>query len=143
MSIRINKIENYSGKFANVILTHGQEVLKAKVWDESKDLEKRVIEEQNLIVEMNYDELLSIKILDKYKDEDSIIKAENQNYLIRGKVIQFIELKSDVWVDLYLQKGAEFISILKSQIKDLEVELEQGVEIVVSNLKFFPSSIEQ
>ncbi len=40
MSIRIIKIESYSDKFANAILAQGEEVLKAKVWDESKVLKK-------------------------------------------------------------------------------------------------------
>ena len=139
MSINILEIESYSEKFANAILTHGEEVLKAKVWDESKDLKTSIEKKLSLIVEMNYDELISIKILDKYKDEDSIIKAKDKNYIIRGKIIQFVELKNDVWIDLYLQKGAEFISILKSQIKGKEVLVEQGLEIEVTNLMFFPS----
>ncbi len=51
-----------------------------------------------------------------------------------------MDLKNDVWIDLYLQTGAEFISILKSQIKDTVVQIDQGLEIEVTNLMFFPSS---
>ena len=139
MGITIHKILEKAEQYSVVELTHGSEQLVAKVWNEYDSLKDKIGEE-NLIVEMNYDQLVGIKLIEDFNDFDSSITSRGGNYVIKGRVSQTIKTESDCLIDLYLQTGPEFISILKSEIGDLELKEEQGVEVELTDLKFFPTN---
>lgn len=138
MGITIHNILKNDKEYSLVELNHSQEKLIAKVWNKDGRLKEKVGHE-NLIVEINYEQLINIKILENYDDFDSKISQKETNYLIKGRISQIIKTENDVWIDLYLQTGPEFITILKSQIGELEIQIDQGVEIEVTNLKFYPT----
>ncbi|UTW63192.1 hypothetical protein KFE98_03275 [bacterium SCSIO 12741] len=138
MGITIHKILDQKDQFAYAELTHGTERFKAHVWNEKEDLEKQIGIE-NLLVELNYDRLLSLKLIEGFQDKDSYIRRIDQHYQIRGRVIQIMKTETDTLIDIYLQTGPDFISILQSQIGNLNLDKEQGVELEITELKFFPS----
>ncbi len=139
MGITIHKILGKKRQYSLAELTHGSEKMTAEIWDEEGNL-KDYIGEKNLSVEMSYDQLISIKLIENFDDFDSSIVFLKNRFRIKGRVIQIVKTKYDILIDLYLQTGPEFISILKSEIGDLELKEEQGVEIEVKGLKFFPTN---
>ena len=141
MGIKIREIIKWDGNYAIAILNHGSEEITAKVWDKLRSL-KKIKKDQDLLVELNYDRLIEIKVITNFNDSESEIVSQKDYFSIKGRVIQLMQMENDVLIDLYLQTGPEFISILKSEIGDLELEKEQGVEIRVTDLKFYPTNYE-
>ena len=137
MAIKIQQVVGRQENFSLARLSHGPNEMTAKVWDENDQL-KQVAASEALAVELSYEKLLRAKPIESFEDVDSLIKASGDNFTIRGQVCQTIELKGDVLIDLFIQNGRDFISIQQSELGDLELKIGQGLEIVVTELRFFP-----
>lgn len=138
MGVTIHRILDKIDEYAIAELTHGSERMIAKVWAKGDALDGKVGVE-NLIVEIGYDQLLNAKMIGNFNDFDSSISFQKNRYTVKGRVIQVIKTDEDYLIDLYLQTGPDFVSIYKSEIGDLTLTEEQGVEIEISGLRFFPS----
>ncbi len=88
---------------------------------------------------MDYDELIKIQKLDKYFDSDSLIMQKDRHYVIRGKVIQTISDQNNLLIDIYLQKGPEFITVIIPKTMDLNIKEGEGIEAILTNLRFYPT----
>tara|TARA_B110000046_G_scaffold59224_1_gene66480 strand:- start:1122 stop:1487 length:366 start_codon:yes stop_codon:yes gene_type:complete len=121
-----------------VELTHGTEKIVAQVWGVNDTIKNKIGKE--LIVEMNYGQLLAIKLIKDFNDSDASISQKDNAYILKGRVHQIIKTEDDFLIDLYLQTGPEFLLISESIIGDLELKEGQGIELEVSDLKFFPKN---
>jgi len=130
----LEKFEDY----AVVELTHGTEKIVAQVWGVNDTIKNKIGKE--LIVEMNYGQLLAIKLIKDFNDSDASISQKDNAYILKGRVHQIIKTEDDFLIDLYLQTGPEFLLISESIIGDLELKEGQGIELEVSDLKFFPKN---
>lgn len=137
MGITIDKILAKEGSYAVAELRHGKTNLVAKVWDEENVL-KDQIGKDNLIVELNFDQLLAVKLLENFDDVDASIIPTNNSFILKGRICQILAIENDVLIDIYLQRGLEFISILESECEGLELKEQHGIEIEVIDLTFYP-----
>jgi len=142
MKIEIIKIVGESGDFSIVELKIGTEKLTAKVCDIHGLL--GIGNDTIQYVETEYDQLLNIKLIDNFYDSDSNICANNNNILIKGRVNQILEIgdetleiEDETLIHVYLNSDLGYITILKSEIGNLELKVGQGVEIEVNDLELY------
>lgn len=93
---------------------------------------------ESLLLELDFDELISISIETEKCDSDSIILKRDDHYEIFGKIISLIECDPESSVfDVYVQNGPEFIAFISApgtfQVNDF-------VFLKVKNLCCFPVS---
>lgn len=116
-------------------MTHGLEKITVKVKDDFNNLENQ-INKEDLIVAIDFKKVVGIKLIEYFSDSDSSMSQRDTNYKIKGRVFQMIEIENDFLIDVYIQNYADFVSFLKSEIQDIELQLEEGVELLLEDLVF-------
>lgn len=138
MSFRLIEILEREEGYVFARLLHGSEELVLKVWDEDESLKARS-ETGDILGELNYEEIFSHRAISNFSDNDSVILGFDNLFIIRGRVCQIIETNDDYVFDIYLQNGADFLAVLKSDLKGAQLNKDDGVEMVVSGLGLYPS----
>jgi hypothetical protein len=138
MGICIKQIVGFVSHDYLVKIQHGEQQLQARLANVSKEgLENFIKSGEDILVEMEYNSILSSRILENYDDErDAVIMAKENHHLIRGKVCQLLPIENDVMVDLYIRTGPEFICTLLSEYNGLNLAVDQGIEIELTGLTF-------
>lgn len=140
MGVKLNTIiESLQENKYFVEVEHDDEKIKAVVVSDYDFLINNL--NHTFTVEMDYEEVLSWKILNQFNDEDSIIKQDNQKddtYIIRGQVHSIVPLDNDSVIDVYILKGPEFIAVSSSELGDYQASLGDGIELIIKGLCFYP-----
>jgi hypothetical protein len=138
MSFRLIEILEREVGYVFARILHGSEELILKVWDKDGSLGSRP-KDKDILGELNYEEVHSCRSVSCFSDDDSTIIGFDGLFLVRGRVCQVIETDDDCVYDIYLQQGADFLAVLKSDLKGMQLRTKDGVEVVVSGLSLFPS----
>jgi hypothetical protein len=140
MGITVLKILNKTEEYAVAELMYGSEKLVAQVCDADGKLKDK-IGKKNLDIELDYDQLVSVKLIEDFNDADSLIRQQESNYIVKASVHSIMKIEDDSLIDLYIQTGVNFLAIQQSEIGDLELKEEQGIEVELTQLRFFPTGI--
>jgi hypothetical protein len=133
MAIVIKKIisEIEEKKFL-IEAKHRDETIQVYMPEHRSHIETYLDKEINF--EMSYDEIVYWRVIDTFNEEDSGLFKKGENTIARGKIHNFIEINDDIVIDIYIMNGAEFISILSSEIKNYIPKGEEGIELDIKGL---------
>ena len=131
MSIKILKVISTKGKNNVCLVSHGEIEFMTTV-----NYYEQLQEKSEYFFEMGYEAIKNISKIHNYDNNMSgIFPTSSENELcIIGKVSGIHKEENIELVDLYIQKGPEFITIDKKEIPDNTYEIDEGVKIVIIDL---------
>ena len=134
MAIKIIGIISNSGNDNICLVRHGDLEFSAEV-DFNGALEK----DSEYFFEMGYEAIEEIVKVQIFEDSMSgIFPTSSENELcVVGRVSGIFRENNIELIDLYIQRGPEFITIDRKDIPIGNYDLHDGVKIVFKNLKFY------
>lgn len=135
MIIRIEKVVNSNTLIVQA--SHHGQILIVKV-QHSQDKAEKIIN-RSVNFEMDYEEILNYTTSQDYDDfQSGLFMVGDNSIKVLGRVHNLIESGKDTIIDIYIQQGAEFISVLSSEIGNNVPNINDGIEIVVRGLTIHP-----
>ena len=140
MAIEILKIYRSKGDFTLAEVRHGESTLKMFVEGNKKSLSKLVGE--SITAEIDYDQVHRWAEIADYDDKMSgVYPADNpETFIIRGKVSDKTEVGDGIYImDVYLANEADWLAVDSDQLGGEILEADTGLELEVSDLRFYPT----
>jgi hypothetical protein len=133
MGIRIHEILEEDGGYVLARISHGGQEIVARVFGRSDTL---LNYRGALNVELNYQKVVSAKLLPDFDDDDACILKENERFIVKGRVSNILEIGKESLVDIYISTGPEYLAVLRSEFQ--EAAQGEGAELEVLGLCYYP-----
>jgi hypothetical protein len=140
MSLRIKSVISCIADDYICVVKHGESEFRVKLSSQDK-----LNANTECFFEMNYDNISMFETITNYDDNMSgIFSTENENEIcIIGKISGIYKEVGFEIIDLYIQKGPEFIAIDKKEIPNLDYKIDDGIKIIVQNLVMYVHDINE
>jgi hypothetical protein len=141
MSIVIRHLGKEQGATTLALLTHGEFEFTAMVHGSKGELVAHL--NQDCLVEMSFEKLVSWRELPEFDDKQSCIRSATHDkdaITLSGRVHSITEVdERSQTLDLYLQTGPEFLAISSEELGGSAPKVGTALEITVHGLCFYPT----
>ena len=141
MAITILELLSENAEGAVVRLRHAQSSLIARVAEDAHAVRSLIGKET--VVELGYERVTAWQVFSSFDDERSAViglEASSCAARITGRVHQVLELEDGgSLIDIYLQTGAEFLSVHSEELGGHVPAIDSGLAVEVEGLCFYPT----
>ena len=143
MSVVIRQLGCADGDAVSVRVRHEENEFNALIHGSKSEL--TALPNQECIVEMSFERVVAWREIAEFEDAQSCIKQDETiagAVTLCGRVHSVMEVESGVEIiDLYLQKGPEFLAIKSTELGGSVPAVGSALEVTVYGLCFYPTGI--
>ena len=134
MALKIKSILSSSGSEYVCRVCHGELEFTASInYDEKLEIGSEYF------FELGYESIRKFDKIPRFNDEMSGIfpTVSEEEMCVIGKISGVFSEADVELIDLYIQKGPEFVTVDRQELSEGPYELDNGVKVVFKNLKFY------